>query len=77
MRSSFVSEVTLHAPDISCAHCVMTIERTLGELSGVSRVAVDPGDKLVQVTFDPDQVTLEQLEAAMEDAGYPVDHSGE
>lgn len=77
MNSNSVSEVTMHAPDISCAHCVMTIERTLGEMPGVSRVAVDPGDKVVQVSFDPDRVSLAQLEAAMDDAGYPVDQRGE
>jgi copper chaperone len=74
--SSTIEEATLTAPDISCAHCVMTIERTLGELPGISRVAVDPGDKLVQVSFDPDRVSLGEIEAALDDAGYPVAKQG-
>ena len=72
LSSSPIAEATMHAPDISCAHCVLTIERTLGGLAGVVRVAVDPGDKEVQVSYDPDQVSLAEIESAMDDAGYPV-----
>ena len=72
MSSNTISEATLIAPDISCAHCVMTIEQTLGAMPGVSRVAVEQGDKAVQVSFDPNRVSLAEIEAAMDEAGYPV-----
>lgn len=72
MSSRTIEEATLVAPDISCAHCVLTIEQTIGGMPGVSRVAVDPGDKEVQVSFDSNQVSLSEIEAAMDEAGYPV-----
>jgi copper chaperone len=76
VSSNTIQELTLTAPDISCAHCAMTIEETLGELPGISRVAVDVGDKEVQLSFDPDQVSLAAIEAAMDEAGYPVEKLG-
>jgi copper ion binding protein len=76
VSSNTMQEVTLSAPDISCAHCAMTIEETLGELPGISRVAVDLGDKEVQLSYDPNEVSLADIAAAMDEAGYPVEKSG-
>ena len=45
--------VTLFAPDISCGHCVQTIQRAVGSLPGVVRVEGDPDTKRVTVVFDP------------------------
>jgi copper ion binding protein len=72
VSSKTIQEVTFSAPDISCAHCAMTIEETLGELPGISRVAVAVGDREVQLSYDASQVSLTQIEAAMDEAGYPV-----
>lgn len=33
--SSTMEQVTLQVPEISCNHCVMTVEETVGELPGV------------------------------------------
>jgi Cu+-exporting ATPase len=76
VNGNTVQEVTLTAPGISCAHCVVTIEETLGELPGISRVAADIGDKEVQLSYDPDRVSLAEIEAAMAEAGYPVTKRG-
>ena len=32
---------TVNVPSISCGHCVMTIEREIGELSGVLSVSAE------------------------------------
>ncbi len=63
---------TLHAPDISCMHCVMTIKKAVGKLEGVSSVEADPGTKDVQVTFDPSKVDLARIKQVMADEGYPA-----
>jgi copper ion binding protein len=76
VSSNTIQEVTLSAPDISCAHCAMMIEETLGELPGISRVAVAVGDREVQLSYDASQVSLTEIEAAMDEAGYPVEKSG-
>ncbi|MGD8600775.1 MAG: cation transporter, partial [Gemmatimonadota bacterium] len=33
-----MSTKTVNVPNISCGHCVMTIEREVGEIDGVSSV---------------------------------------
>ena len=63
---------TLNAPNISCGHCVMAIKRAVGKLQGVSSVEGDPGTKLVEVRYDPSQVSLDAIEGAMDEEGYPV-----
>ena len=65
-------EVTYTAPDISCEHCVATIKRTVGALPGVETVDADATTKKVGIVFDPERVTRQQLEAALDEEGYPV-----
>jgi copper chaperone len=60
------------APDISCAHCVATIKRSVGDLHGVESVDVDPKTKRIDIRFDPARVSLDQIEATLDDEGYPV-----
>jgi copper chaperone len=67
-----MEHITLTAPDISCGHCVMTIEEEVGELPGVASVEANEATKQVEISFDRNRVSLEQIEAVMEEAGYPV-----
>ncbi len=69
--------VTLVAPDISCAHCVSTIEEEIGGLTGVQSVMADLATKHVTVAYDEADISQAQLEAALADAGYPVGHAGQ
>ncbi len=71
--SAALEEVTLTAPDISCGHCVMTVREAVGQLPGVDRVSADSDTKRIDVAFDPARVSLAQIEAALDDAGYPVE----
>lgn len=65
-------QVTLSAPDISCEHCVATVQKAVGELPGVDSVSASAETKLIDVTFNPGQVKVEQIAAVLDDAGYPV-----
>ncbi|CAA9543376.1 MAG: hypothetical protein AVDCRST_MAG59-1053 [uncultured Thermomicrobiales bacterium] len=67
-----LERATLTAPDISCGHCVAAIKEAVGELAGVAEVGADADTKKVQVAFDPARVSLAQIEAALDEAGYPV-----
>ena len=69
-----VQEVVLSVPDVSCQHCVSTIHKALGVLSGVERVSTDLPTKTVHVHYDSSRVTLDQVEATLDDAGYTVAH---
>ena len=67
-----VEDITLNVPDVSCEHCVKTIDGALGELPGVEAVRTDLPTKTVQVRFEPSKVSLQQIEATLDDAGYTV-----
>ena len=70
--SSTIEQATLTAPDISCGHCVTTINQAVGALDGVRRVETSEQTKQVQVEYDPRRVSLAQIEAVMDEEGYPV-----
>ena len=63
---------TLVAPDISCEHCQHAIEGALGELAGVKTVKVDIPTKTVNLTYDPQKVTMAKIEEVLDDTGYTV-----
>ena len=70
--ASMIEHISLTAPDISCGHCVATIKEEVGTLPGVARVEADPDTKRVEIDFDPGRVSLAQIEATLDEAGYPV-----
>ncbi|MDP9379435.1 MAG: cation transporter [Chloroflexota bacterium] len=72
MSNSATQEVVLNAPDISCGHCVATINKAVGQVDGVRRVEANEATKQVAVEYDPGRVSLAQIESVMDDAGYPV-----
>lgn len=67
-----IQEITLSVPDVSCDHCVKTVNGALGTLPGVEAVATDIPTKSVHLRYDPSQLLMEQIEATLEDAGYAV-----
>ncbi|MFP3869361.1 MAG: heavy-metal-associated domain-containing protein [Syntrophobacteria bacterium] len=62
---------TLSIPAITCAHCVMTIKKELGELQGISRVEGDPEEKKVTVEWNP-PATLEKIKETLKEINYPA-----
>lgn len=67
-----MENVTLEAPDISCDHCIQSIRAAVDKLPGVRFVAGDPETKRVTVEFDSAQTPLINIEATLEEEGYPV-----
>ncbi len=63
--------LTRTAPDISCEHCAHAISGALTAIDGVSAVSVDVGGKRVDVEYDARSATAEQIDAALEEEGYP------
>lgn len=64
--------VTLTAPDISCGHCVATVQKVAGAQPGVVSVMADALTKQVKLVIDPERASLPAIEAALSDAGYPA-----
>ncbi|MFH1435607.1 MAG: heavy metal-associated domain-containing protein [Pseudomonadota bacterium] len=57
--------------NISCGHCVRTIERELGEIDGVKKVEGDQETKEVSVAWDS-PATLETILATLREINYPA-----
>ena len=55
---------------MSCAACVVRVERALAQVEGVEKAAVNFATEKAQVTYDPGKVDLEKLRKAIEEAGY-------
>ena len=70
--ATMMENVTLTAPDISCGHCVATVQDAVGKLAGVASVEANESTKQVQIAFDPSRVSVAQIEAQLDAAGYPV-----
>jgi copper chaperone len=67
-----VERVSLISPDISCGHCVASVQGAVCALPGIESVTADAETKRVDVAFDPSQVSLPQITGVLADAGYPV-----
>ncbi len=67
-----MAKATLQAPDISCDHCIMSIEKAVTKLPSVQFVSGDAEGKWVTLEYDPAAVSLDQIAEAMEEEGYPV-----
>ena len=65
-----MSNKTFIVPNISCGHCVHTVEMEVGELAGVSSVNADQESKQVTVTWDS-PATWEKIEALLQEINYP------
>ena len=66
-----MAEMTYSVPNISCGHCVMTIERELGELEGVSSVKADADTKSVAVAWDA-PASEDGIRALLAEINYPA-----
>ena len=63
---------TLFAPAINCGHCQQHISRDLGNFPGIGKVTASPQTKLVEVEYDPAQVSIESIKSVLWAAGYPA-----
>lgn len=65
-----MEEKTMHVPGISCGHCVMTIEREVGEIPGVESVKGSPYLKSVTVRWS-EPATWEAIQEMLAELGFP------
>jgi copper chaperone len=67
-----MTTITYSVPNISCNHCVHTINTELGELPGVQNVAADLPTKTVKVSYDA-PATPEKIEELLAEIDYPAE----
>ncbi len=64
-------EIVLEVPDMTCQHCVRSIERALNGVKGIKQAEVTLKDKTVKVLFE-ERVDQEGIIQAINSAGYEV-----
>ncbi len=60
----------LKVEGMSCMGCVRTVERALTILPGVKQAEVDLERGSARVTYDSEQISLDQLVHAVNKSGY-------
>jgi len=63
---------TVNIPNISCGHCVHTIQNEVSDLKGIKSVVVDEATKMVRIEWDQPQ-TWENIAALLEEINYPAE----
>lgn len=66
-----MTTVTYSVPNISCGHCVHTIQSEVAELAGVQSVKADAATKRVEITFDA-PADESKIKALLAEINYPV-----
>jgi Cu+-exporting ATPase len=66
-------EFGLRGGGVTCPTCVRNIETVLDRMEGVDGVDVNFGAERVGVAFDPDQIAVRDMQAAIGRAGYRVE----
>jgi copper chaperone len=67
-----MTAATFKVPEMSCGHCKAAVESELNKLKGVERSNADFEKGIVEVRYDEDRVTTDELKGAIEEAGYSV-----
>lgn len=67
--------VIYSVPNISCNHCVNTIQNELSEVEGVTAVSARADTKQVTITFAP-PATEEALLQLLAEINYPAAENG-
>ncbi len=62
---------TFTVSNISCGHCVHTIQNEVGELEGVKSVAASEATKKVTVEWDEATQSWENIKALLAEINYP------
>lgn len=62
---------TFKVPNISCGHCVHTIQSEVSELEGIVTVKADQATQMVTVSWNEPPQTWMTIKALLEEIDYP------
>ncbi|NOX38319.1 MAG: hypothetical protein GXO78_12375 [Calditrichaeota bacterium] len=63
--------VTLELQNMTCSSCVVAVEKSLTSRDGIVHVAVTLDPPRARVQFDPRQITVEEIQQATTEIGFP------
>jgi len=61
---------TFEAPALYGDHHVTEVRRILQDLTGVSEVYASSAFRVIEVTFDPEKISAEEITKQLDEAGY-------
>jgi copper chaperone len=65
--------VSINVSGMKCGGCENTLNGKLAAIDGVLSVKSSHVDKRVDVEFDPEKVGIDDIEDAIDDAGFSVE----
>jgi copper chaperone CopZ len=71
LRRKSMTTVTYSIPNISCNHCVHTIQSEVSELAGVTSVSADLASHSATIVFDI-PANEEKIKSLLAEINYPV-----
>lgn len=71
-RDRSVRSLTLPVEGMTCASCVLRVEKAIKKVEGVADAAVNLAGENVRVEFDPTRVSVGQLQDAVAGSGYTL-----
>ncbi|MBO1003342.1 copper chaperone CopZ [Pseudogracilibacillus auburnensis] len=66
-------QTTLHVQGMSCGHCVKAVEGSVSALNGVKSVHVHLDEQTVDINFDSNLVSIEEIKNEIEEQGYEIE----
>lgn len=67
-----ITQEKINVNGMSCGHCTAAVEKALQALTGVEKAVADLAGKNVVITYDPGQVSKEEMIKTIEEEGYQV-----
>ncbi|GHU82102.1 copper-binding protein [Clostridia bacterium] len=65
-----MQKTTISVEGMSCAHCENAVQTEISNLDGIKKVKASSKKNTVVVKFDEALVNLEQINKAIEEAGF-------
>lgn len=66
-----MTTVKFTVPNISCGHCVHTIQMEVSDVEGVQSVKADQATQMVEISYN-DPATEETIKALLTEINYPA-----
>ncbi|MBT2757153.1 heavy-metal-associated domain-containing protein [Mesobacillus foraminis] len=63
---------TIHVYGMTCDHCEESVKNALLKVDGVSAVTVSYQNRTAEVQYEASEVSMEELQKAIESQGYEV-----
>ncbi|MFC3681396.1 heavy metal translocating P-type ATPase [Bacterioplanoides pacificum] len=71
-QEAVTEDMRMVVPGMGSNHCSGLVTASIERLPGISEIQTNIANHLVDVSFDPSQVSLEKIRIAVEKAGYDV-----